>query len=223
MWPASLLFSIALHAAVLIAVGVKGGSSAEVSARPFSLIDLPSAAVALVPLSNEAVQGNVAIRAQTPKASPRPESGRPGAILSEMNDLSFERQEPTFYKSSEVSHLAQMQFPLEGALFTEELALSGRLVLDISISEYGKVVNIEVVEASDVSGALRAHMLPLLKNAPYTPAYKEGRPVNSIRRVEFVLGLVSEDPTLGFNAAVSPGFRPRMDERGNILRNQPKP
>ena len=67
----------------------------------------------------------------------------------------------------------------------------------ISIFEQGKVVNIEVVEASDVSGALRAHMLPLLKNAPYTPAYKDGRPVNSIRRVEFVLGFVRDDPTLG--------------------------
>lgn len=223
MWPVSLLLSIALHAAVLVSVGLKEGSRAEVPAKPFSLVDLPSASVTLASLANEAVVVSAAPALQTSAAKPRPGLDKPGAIVPEPNELSFERQSPTFYKSSEVSHLAQMQFPLEGALFSDELALSGRLVLDISVSEQGKVVNIEVIEASDVSGALRAHMLPLLKNAPYTPAYKDGRPVNSIRRVEFVLGFVSEDPTLGFNAAVSPGFRPRMDERGNILKDQPKP
>ena len=108
-------------------------------------------------------------------------------------------------------------------LFSEELFLSGRLVLDIAISDLGKVVNIEVVEASDASGALRARMLPLLREAPFSPAYKDGKPVNSVRRVEFTLGIVTGDPALGFNSSVSPGFRPRMDERGNILKNQPKP
>ena len=180
MWPVSMLVSIALHAVVLVSVGLKEGRRAEFAAKPFSLVDLSSPSTSFVPLAKGAVDVSAAPAVQSSTPKPRPEGDKPGAILPEPNELSFERQSPTFYKSSEVSHLAQMQFPLEGALFSEELALSGRLVLDISISEQGKVVNIDVVEASDVSGALRAHMLPLLKNAPYTPAYMDGRPVNEI-------------------------------------------
>ena len=49
-------------------------------------------------------------------------------------------------------------------------------------------------------------MLPMLKEAPFTPAYKDGRPVNSIRRVEFTLGIVLEDPNLGYKSSIAPGF-----------------
>ena len=75
--------------------------------------------------------------------------------------------------------------------------------------------------ALNTNGALRARMLPMLREAPFTPAYKDGRPVNSIRRVEIKLGIVLEDPTLGYKSPIAPGFRPRMDERGNILKVQP--
>ena len=158
--------------------------------------------------------------AQTPlKRADEP----PGAALVPDKTITIESDRPRFYNASEVSHVAELQLPLEGVMFSEELSLSGRLILDIAISDLGKVVNIDVVEAIDASGALRARMLPLLRDAPFAPAYKDGKPVNSVRRVEFTLGIVIDDPTKGFNSTISPGFRPRMDERGNILKVQPKP
>lgn len=157
------------------------------------------------------------------KSKRKREGEKPGMILPDQKALAVEPPNPPFYKSSEVSHIAQLQLPLEGIQFSDELKLSGRLVLDISVSSTGEVVNIEVIEASDVSGALRAHMLPMLRSAPFTPAYKAGKAVNSVRRVEFTLGMVIDDPTLGFKASVPPGYRPKMDERGNILKVQPKP
>ncbi len=222
MWPICLVASVVVHAAFLLSVGVKNSRPATATASAFSVVDFSQAPVA-VTLSGK-TSAPVAARVDIAVASAKAngEADKPGAIQSAEKVLSFERRVPPFYKSSEVSHVAQLQLPLEGVLFSEELSLSGRLVLDISVSELGKVVSIEVIEASDVSGALRAHMLPLLKEAPFSPAYKDGKPVNSVRRVEFTLGIVIDDPTLGFKSEVSPGFRPRMDERGNILKTQPK-
>lgn len=222
MWPVCLFVSVAVHATFLFSVGVKGGSPAAGPASTFSLVDFSPSALAVTPSEKVVVLDAAPTAANTsPKA--KRESDKPGAFQSDDKELSFEQRGPLFYKSSEVSHLAQLQLPLEGVLFSEALSLSGRLVLDIAVSDLGKVVNIDVVDASDASGALRAYMLPLLREAPFTPAYKDGKPVNSVRRVEFTLGIVIDDPTLGFNSAVSPGFRPRMDARGNILKNQPKP
>ncbi len=223
MWPICLVASVAVHAAFLLSVGVKNSRPVAASVSAFSVVDFSPApaAVTLTEKTSAPVAGPVDVAVASAKASH--EGDKSGAVQSEEKVMSFERRAPPFYKSAEVSHVAQLQLPLEGVLFSEELSLSGRLVLDISVSELGKVVSIEVIEASDVSGALRAHMLPLLKEAPFSPAYKDGKPVNSVRRVEFTLGIVIDDPALGFKSAVSPGFRPRMDERGNILKTQPKP
>ena len=222
MWPICLVASIAVHAAFLLSVGVKNSRPVAASANAFSVVDFSPApsALTLSEKTSSPVVGPVDIAAASAKTNR--EGDKSGAIQSEEKVLSFEQRTPPFYKSSEVSHVAQLQLPLEGVLFSEELSLSGRLVLDISVSDRGKVISIEVVEASDASGALRAHMLPLLKEAPFSPAYKDGKPVNSVRRVEFTLGIVIDDPALGFKSEVSPGFRPRMDERGNILKTQPK-
>ena len=223
MWPICLVVSVALHLTLLVSIGAKNGSQPELPAKAFSLVDLPSPSLAVRPLENVTVRGDAASDAAIIRATSKRDSDRRGAMSSRDNEWSLEQTAGPFYTSSEVSHLAQLELPLEGVLFSEELFLSGRLVLDIAISDLGKVVNIEVVEASDASGALRARMLPLLREAPFSPAYKDGKPVNSVRRVEFTLGIVTGDPALGFNSSVSPGFRPRMDERGNILKNQPKP
>ena len=223
MWPICLVVSVALHLTLLVSIGAKNGNQAEIGANAFSLVDLSSQSLAVRPLENIAVQGDATSDAAIIRAKSKRDDDRRGAMSSRDNEWSLEQTASPFYTSSEVSHLAQLELPLEGVLFSEELSLSGRLVLDIAISDLGKVVNIEVVEASDASGALRARMLPLLREAPFSPAYKDGKPVNSVRRVEFTLGIVIGDPALGFNSSVSPGFRPQMDERGNILKNQPKP
>lgn len=224
MWPICLFVSVAVHFTLLVSIGAKNGSQAELPAKAFSLVELSSPSLAVRPLEeNVAARSDAASDAAIIRATSKRDSDRRGAMSSRDNEWSLEQTAALFYTSSEVSHLAQLELPLEGVLFSEELFLSGRLVLDIAISDLGKVVNIEVVEASDASGALRARMLPLLREAPFSPAYKDGKPVNSVRRVEFTLGIVTGDPALGFNSSVSPGFRPRMDERGNILKNQPKP
>ena len=222
MWPIFMLASVVLHAALLVSVGVKSGSPPAVSAKVFSLVDFPAGVSAM--LSREPVVTRAEAQPTVPVLISKPiQTGdAKNEIPTPKKNLELERTSPPFYKSSEVSHIAQLQLPLEGVMFSEELSLSGRLVLDIAVSDLGKVVNIDVVEASDPSGALRAHMLPLLRSAPFSPAYKDGKPVNSVRRVEFTLGVVTGDPSLGFNATVSPGFRPKMDERGNVLKDQSK-
>ncbi len=226
MWPVCLFISVVAHIAIFLLLGVENGHPAGLPARAFSLIEF-SASVREVPLreTDVARADVVPIAGIAGKNSSRDDSNhrdKRGAIPSPEKQLALEQDSPPFYKTTEVSHIAQLQLPLEGVLFSEELALSGRLVLDIAVSDRGKVVNIDVVEATDASGALRAHMLPLLRDAPFSPAYKDGRPVNSVRRVEFTLGIVAGDPSLGFNAAVPPGFRPKLDERGNILKDQSK-
>ena len=223
MWPVCLFFSVAMHAAFLLSVGAKNGNVASSPTKVFSLVEFSAAASDARTSKGPAIQADAVADAAASRPIAKPERDKVGATLSKDKLLSLEQASQTFYKSSQVSHVAQLQLPLEGVLFSDELSLSGRLVLDVAVSDIGKVVNIEVVEASDVSGALRAHMLPLLRDAPFTPAYKDGKPVNSVRRVEFTLGLVIDDPTLGFKSSVSPGFRPRMDERGNIAKDQPKP
>ena len=202
-------------------IGVKSGSQASVPPRVFSLVDY-SPATAVPPTENLPVRAKAAPDVAVAAAKPGRDGDKSGAFSPVDKEILIQPPSATFYKSSEVSHLAQLELPLEGVLFADDLSLSGHLVLDIAISNVGKVVNIEVVEASDVSGALRARMLPLLKDAPFSPAYKDGIAVNSVRRVEFTLGLVLGDPSFGFNSPVSPGFRPRMDARGNILKVQPK-
>ena len=221
MWPVCLFMSAALHFTLLVSVDVKSSSQAEDSAKVFSLVDLPSPQPTAAPREMVAFRADRAADPAVGDAKTKLESDKRSAIPLPDKELSIERS-PVFYTSSEVSHIAQLQLPLEGVLFSDDLSLSGRLVLELAISDKGKIVNIEVVEATDASGALRAHLLPLLRDAPYTPAYKAGKPVNSVRKVEFVLGVVTGDPTMGFNSSVSPGFRPKMDERGNILKVQPK-
>lgn len=223
VWPVCLFVSVAVHATLLVSVGMKNGSPAGSPAKAFTLVDFSPQALAMAPAENIAVRSAVVPDAAIPRAGQKNPVDKRGAMPSADKDISFAQSAPVFYKSSEVSHLAQLQLPLEGVMFSEELSLSGRLILDIAISDLGKVVNIEVIEASDVTGALRAHMLPLLRGAPFSPAYKDGKPVNSVRRVEFTLGVVIDDPAVRFTATVPPGFRPQMDERGNILKNQPKP
>ena len=222
MWPISMMASVALHATLLISVGVKSGSPPAASATVFSLIDFPAGVPAM--LSREPVVTRAEAQPTVPAliAKPIQNGDANSEIPTPKKNLELEQTTLTFYKSAEVSHIAQLQLPLEGVMFSEQLTLSGRLVLDIAVSDLGKVVNIDVVEASDPSGALRARMLPLLRIAPFSPAYKDGKPVNSVRRVEFTLGIVTGDPSLGFNATVSPGFRPKMDERGNVLKEQLK-
>ena len=222
MWPIFMMASVALHATLLISVGVKSGSPRVASATVFSLIDFPTGVSAM--LSREPVVTRAEAQPTVPAliAKPIQKGDANSEIPTPKKNLELEQTSPSFYKSAEVSHIAQLQLPLEGVMFSEQLTLSGRLVLDIAVSDLGKVVNIDVVEASDPSGALRARMLPLLRSAPFSPAYKDGKPVNSVRRVEFTLGIVTGDPSLGFNATVSPGFRPKMDERGNVLKEQLK-
>lgn len=223
MWPAYFFVSVALHAAVILSVGIKQGSPVS-SAKAFTVVDVPALAPPLQ-------QPRDSVSPQTPistdaaivagKTKSLPTAVGPAKVDDAI--LSFEQSSPTFYKSSEVSHIAQLQLPLDAGLFSSEKSLSGRLILDISVSDVGKVVDIEVIEAMDVSGALRAYMLPLLRAAPFTPAYREGRPVNSVRRVEFTLGIVVEEPKQKVLSTVPPGFRPQMDARGNVLKVQPKP
>jgi hypothetical protein len=223
VWPVCLMVSALVHATLIFSVGVKSGTPAATSASVFSLVDFSADAVAVVPSENIAARTDPAPTAVSAQPAAKRQDEPPGAALVANKTLTIDKDSPRFYTSSEVSEVAQLQLPLEGVMFADELALSGRLVLDIAVSDLGKVVNIDVVEAIDASGALRARMLPLLRDAPFAPAYKDGKPVNSVRRVEFTLGIVIDDPTKGFNSAVSPGFRPRMDERGNILKEQPKP
>lgn len=225
MWPTCLLVSVAMHAAVFFSVDVRNGTPASASPKAFSLVDFAVSVVDTPPDTRMPLKTRVDAVRDAVIVDPAPTTARDklGTAPAKDKTLLIEQASQPFYKSSQVSHVAQLQLPLEGVLFSDELALSGRLVLDIAVSDLGKVVNIDVVEASDVSGALRAHMLPLLRDAPFSPAYKDGKPVNSVRRVEFTLGQVIDDPTLGFKSSVSPGFRPKMDERGNILKNQPKP
>ena len=223
VWPVWLFVSVAVHATLLVSVGMKNGSPAGAPAKAFSLVDFSPHALAMAPPENIAVRSDAVTDAAITHARQKKLVDKRGVMPSVDKEISFEQSAPAFYNSSEVSHLAQLQLPLEGVMFSEELSLSGRLILDIAISDLGKVVNIEVIEASDASGALRAHMLPLLRGAPFSPAYKDGKPVNSVRRVEFTLGVVIDDPALRFTATVPPGFRPQMDERGNILKKQPKP
>ena len=225
VWPVCLFFSVVAHIAIFLLLGVENGHPAGVPARAFSLIEF-SAPVREVPLrETDVARADVIPIAGIASNHNRDNNtlrDKRGAIPSPEKQLALEQDSPPFYKTAEVSHIAQLQLPLEGVLFSENLELSGRLVLDIAVSDRGKVVNIDVVEATDASGALRAHMLPLLRDAPFSPAYKDGRPVNSVRRVEFTLGIVAGDPSLGFNAPVPPGFRPKLDERGNILKDQSK-
>jgi len=221
MWMLSLTVSLAMHVAVLVTVGVKSGVTESFSGKPFTIMDF-APSITAVPLQKIAAQtGDPASGATIIPAVKNINADAVSANPAKPSAVSFEKAAPPFYKSSEVSHTAQLQLPLEGIQFSDELSLSGRLVLDIAVSDQGKVVNIEVISASDPSGALRARMLPMLKEAPFTPAYKDGRPVNSIRRVEFTLGIVLEDPNLGYKSSIAPGFRPRMDERGNVLKVQP--
>ena len=222
MWPAYFFVSVALHAAVIFSVGVKQGKPVS-SAKAFTVVDFHSLATVQLPHKNVSPQIAMSTDETVAGGKTTPETSVVGLAKANDNILSFEQSSPTFYKSSEVSHIAQLQLPMDAGLFSSELSLSGRLVLDISISDGGKVVGIEVVEAMDVSGALRAYMLPLLRAAPFTPAFKEGRPVNSVRRVEFTLGIVIEEPKQKALSTVPPGFRPQMDARGNVLKNQPKP
>lgn len=222
MWPASLFVSFTVHAAFLLGIGVTSGSPEITSGKAFTLVEFVSSAQVLQSPDRIVAPAAMALVDAMAATKPSNQSEPTGVIQPKENVFSYEKSGQPFYKSSEVSHVAQLQLPLEGMLFAEELTLSGRLVLDIAVSDLGKVVNIEVVEASDPSGALRSRMLPLLSSAPFAPAYKDGRPVNSIRRVEFTLGMVIDDPTLGFKATVPPGFRPKMDERGNVLKDQPK-
>lgn len=222
MWSISLFASVAVHLIVLLAIGAKNGEQVEAPAKVFSLVSLSAPQLAAEPSGNIARRSEPVLDSDRPPAESQRASDRRGVMSSEHKVVAIEQRGAQYYSSSEVSHLAQLQLPLEGIQFSDELTLSGRLILDIAVSDTGKVVSIEVVEASDASGLLRARMLPLLRSAPFSPAYKDGRPVNSVRRVEFTLGIVSDDPTLGFNSSVSPGFRPQMDERGNILKNQPK-
>ena len=223
MWPACLTVSLAMHVTVLVAVSAGIGNQPKPRSKPFVLVDYASLVPAIT--QNEKIGARVEAQPDIVIGGPRikRENDKLGASQPEEPVLPLELRSPRFYKSSEVSHIAQLQLPLEGVQFSEELSLSGRLVLDIAVSDLGKVVSVEVVEASDVSGALRAHMLPILRDAPFTPAYKSGKPVNSVRRVEFTLGIVLDDPSLGFKSSVSPGFRPPMDARGNNLKDQPKP
>lgn len=223
MWPASLFVSLALHVILLVAVGANSGSQLGPPAKPFSLIDFPPSLSAVTQYEKIGARIEAPPKIGIGQPKLKREDNNLAGSQAEAQALALEVRSPPFYKSSEVSHGAQLQLPLEGIQFSEELSLSGRLVLDIAVSDLGKVVSIEVIEASDVSGALRAHMLPLLKNAPFTPAYKSGRAVNSVRRVEFTLGVVLDDPSLGFNSSVSPGFRPPMDARGNTLNDPRKP
>ncbi len=221
MWVFSLIASLALHVTVMVTVGVKSGTSESFSGKPFSIVDLDLFIPSVPPQVIAAKAGEHVDGATVVPVAKRSNDDAVAESPAKPSAVSFEKTSPPFYKTSEVSHIAQLQLPLEGVLFSDELSLSGRLVLDIAVSDQGKVVNIEVISASDPSGALRARMLPMLREAPFTPAYKDGRPVNSIRRVEFTLGVVLEDPTLGYKSSIPPGFRPNMDERGNILKVQP--
>ena len=221
MWVFSLVVSLVIHVTVLVSVGLKSGASESFSSKPFLVVDFAPTVSSVAPERIAAPPAEHLVRTTEKPVATRSLDDAVGATLAKEGTVSLEKTSPPFYKSSEVSHIAQLQLPLEGVLFSDELSLSGRLVLDIAVSDQGKVVNIEVISASDASGALRARMLPMLREAPFTPAYKDGRPVNSIRRVEFTLGIVLEDPTLGYKSPIAPGFRPRMDERGNILKVQP--
>jgi hypothetical protein len=221
MWVFSLIASLLLHLAVLMTVGVKGGGSERFSSSAFSVVEIAPAVGSVSPVQMAADPAANADRAAVAPAANRSSGDYPAAFTDKQSALPIETISVRFYKSSEVSHVAQLQLPLEEALFSGERSLSGRLVLDIAVTDQGKVVNIDVISASDPSGALRERMLPMLMQAPFTPAYKDGRPVNSIRRVEFTLGIVVEVPDLNAKPGVAPGFRPRMDERGNISKVQP--
>ena len=222
MWPVSIFISVVVHAILFLSIGMQNGGSVVKPAKAFSLIEFSTPASDVLPDKGAAANFDGVTGAAISSPTTKPLRAKRSATLSTDENLSIEQPSPPFYKSSQVSHVAQLQLPLEGVSFSDELSLSGRLVLDISVTDKGKVVNIDVIEVSDVSGALRARMLPLLRDGPFTPAYKDGKPVNSVRRVEFTLGHVIGDPALGFNSSVSPGFRPQMDERGNILKVQPK-
>ena len=221
MWVFSLIVSLVLHVTVLVTVGMQSGAPESLSGKPFSLVEFAPTASPVSPERIATQSAEPIGRATAATVAAPSVHVAVGAIPASESAVSFEKPSPPFYKSAEVSHIAQLQLPLEGVLFSDELSLSGRLVLDIAVSDQGKVVNIEVISATDASGALRAHMLPMLREAPFTPAYKDGRPVNSIRRVEFTLGIVLEDPTLGYKSSIAPGFWPLMDERGNISKVQP--
>ena len=95
--------------------------------------------------------------------------------------------------------------------------LSGRLKLDIYVRADGVVEHIDILEAMDVSGALRESVIPLLKNARFTPALKNGKSVNSIKTIEFDL-MARDDPKKTTFSKI-PGYLPKQDMYGNIILN----
>ena len=222
-WPFFLSLSVAVHIAALNATGPLGGGGAATPRKVFTVVGnlsgsnlvhtiKPAAPVADVIPSSMGQAENAAISHHAQYLAPAPEK-----------TLSFVAPQSRFYTAAEVSQPSELLLPLDAEQFSKAPLLSGRLVLDIAISDTGKVVNIAVIEASDVGGALRAYLLPMLEAAPFVPAYKDGIPVNSVRRVEFLLGRVIRDPKLDVYPPVPASFRPQMDERGNILKNQRLP
>ena len=125
---------------------------------------------------------------------------------------------PYFFTANEVDYRAEMLLPMEMTWFDEEFALSGSLKMNIYVLADGTVEKIDLLSTADVSGALREKLLPLLQMAKYSPAIKNGKPVNSIKTMEFDLA-ARPDPKTTSETTLA-GFRPKLDGKGNIAPNQ---
>lgn len=123
-----------------------------------------------------------------------------------------------FFLGNEVDYRAEMLLPMDMSWFDDEFALSGSLKMSIYVREDGSVDRIELLNTVDVSGALREKLLPLLQMATYSPAVKNGKPVNSIKTMEFDL-VARADPKT-YTSKTLAGFRPKLDAKGNIAPNQ---
>ena len=123
-----------------------------------------------------------------------------------------------FYRAAELDLRAEMLLPMELAWFEEQFSLSGSLKMELYVRADGKVDRIELLNVVDVSGALRETLLPLLQSAKFVPATKNGQSVNSIKVMEFDLAARIDPKT--YTAVTLPGFRPKLDVKGNIAPNQ---
>jgi hypothetical protein len=172
---------------------------------------------------------NAATDVQTPPAPPpnvqQPRAQKPDAMgqpggLTDKSPLNVPLPMPddTFYPSREVDRKAELLLPLEPDLFSDNAMLSGRLLLEILIRRDGTVADVRVLEAIDPAGALQKVILPWLKAAPFTPAFKDGLAVNSLQRIELALGIISK-AGIGFQSGKHPaGQLPKLDARGNYVR-----
>ncbi len=123
-----------------------------------------------------------------------------------------------FYRANDLDYRAEMLLPMEMTWFEDQFALSGSLKMSIYVRKDGTVERIDLLNIVDVSGELREKLLPLIYAAKFKPAAKRGEAVNSIKTMEFDLSARDDpkDTTLSTLA----GFRPSLDAKGNIEKNQ---